>query len=142
MTGFVLDNSVSMRWLLVSNKAADQRYAEKVLLSLENVETLVPNLWHLEASNVLLSAEKAGELDVGEVERFIAQLDNLPIFVDPLTYHYSLGRTRALAKAYKLSAYDAAYLELAVREGVALASLDKQLLKAASKIGVPIYLKE
>lgn len=141
MTDFVLDNSVSMRWLLTSNKDVDQQYAEKVLLSLGSVDTLVPNLWHLEAANVLLSAERTGELEIGEVEGFIAQLDKLPIYVDPLTYHHSLSRTLTLAKAYNLSTYDAAYLELATREGMPLATLDKQLVKAAKKVNVPIYLK-
>ena len=56
MTTFVLDNSVAMRWLLASDKVSDQRYAESVLISLANAEALVPNLWHLEAANVLLGA--------------------------------------------------------------------------------------
>jgi len=58
MTDFVLDTSVAMRWLLESNKVADQAYAEKVLKSFTAREALVPNLWHLETANVLLGAEK------------------------------------------------------------------------------------
>ena len=139
MKEFVLDNSVVMRWLLESPKKSDQVYAEKVLRCLITEKALVPNLWHLEASNILLGAEKRGQVSVGEVEGFIAQLENLPIRVDPLTSHSAFSRTMSLARAYNLSSYDAAYLELAVREGVPLASLDKNLIKAAKKAKVEIY---
>ena len=71
MSRYVLDNSVAMRWLLVSQKKADQAYAEKVLQSLAETEAVVPHLWHLEAANVLLGAEKRGELETGEVELLV-----------------------------------------------------------------------
>ena len=141
MSDFVLDNSVSMRWLLESNKKSDQVYAESVLKSLIDSEALIPNLWHLEASNVLLGAEKRKEVGTGEVERFISQLENLPLRVDASTYQQSLNRIMVLARSYKLSSYDAAYLELALREGLPLATLDRGMIKAARKAGVDIYLK-
>ena len=90
---------------------------------------------------MLLGVEKRGDATTGEMERFISQLENLPIRVDPLTANQSLKRTMVLAKAYKLSSYDAAYLELSIRESVPLATLDKALLKAARSAGVEIYLK-
>lgn len=140
MIRFVLDNSVAMRWLLASNKKVDQNYSEAVLKTLANAQALVPNLWHLEAANVLLSAEKRGELTAAEAERFISQLESLPVYTDSHTANQAFNRIRALAKAYKLSSYDAAYLELAIREGLPLATLDKSLLKAAKKAGIEIYL--
>jgi len=141
VTDFVLDNSVAMRWLLESEKASDQAYAESVLQTLAEFNAIVPNLWHLEAANVLLGAERHGDIEFAEAERFIAQLESLPIYVDPLTANQAFSRTLALAGAYKLSSYDAAYLELAIREGLPLASLDKNLLKAAKKADVEIYIK-
>lgn len=141
MKRFVLDNSIAMRWLLASDKSADQKYAELVLKSLIEANALVPNLWHLEAANVLLGAEISGDLDTGEIEGFISQLENLPIQLDLLTAHQAFSRTFALARAFKLSSYEAAYLELAIREGVPMATLDKKLLKSAKKAGVEIYLK-
>jgi predicted nucleic acid-binding protein len=141
MSQFVLDNSVTMRWLLASQKKADQVYAERVLRSLVEAEAVVPNLWHLEAANVLLAAERRGELEPGEVERFIAQLESLPIVVDPLTSHQVFSRGLGLSRAYKLSTYDTAYLELAIREGLPLATLDKNLVKAAKRADVALYLK-
>ena len=124
MTDFVLDNSVSMRWLLESEKTSDQRYAVAVLKSLAEAEALIPNLWHLEATNVLLGAERRHEIESGETERFISQLERLPLHIDPLTSHH------------------AAYLELAIRQGLPLATLDKALKKAAKKADVVIYLEQ
>lgn len=140
MSNFVLDNSVAMRWLLASTKSGDQSYAEDVLKSLIASDALVPSLWHLEATNVLLEAEKSHKIDPGETEGFIAQLESLPIHVDPLTSHQSFSRTLSLSRIYKLSSYDAAYLELAIREGLPLATLDKKLKKAAAKANIEIYL--
>jgi len=142
MSRYVLDNSVAMRWLLSSPKKTDQVYAEAVLKSMVDSEVVVPHLWHLEAANVLLSAERRQELEIGEVERFITQLENLPIHVDPLTAHQAFNRTLSLSRAYKLSSYDASYLELAIRAGLPLATLDKSLRKAAKGAGVVIYITE
>jgi len=91
---------------------------------------------------VLLGAEKRHSTTTGEVERFLVQLEALPIHTDPLTANQVFSRNMALARAYKLSSYDAAYLELAIREGLPLATLDKDLAKAAKKADVTIYLKE
>lgn len=141
MTAFVLDNSVAMRWLLTSYKRADQKYAIATLASLQNTTAMVPTLWHLEAANVLLGAKNKGQLSVADIERFVSQLDVLPIQTDSLTSQQAFGSTLSLAQAYQLSSYDAAYLELALREGIPLATLDKDLLKAARKAKVDIYLK-
>jgi predicted nucleic acid-binding protein len=141
MSSFVLDNSISMRWLLESNKPSDQHYAESVLLSLRDSVAHVPDLWHLEAVNLLLGAEKRGEIIAAELEGFISQLESLPIIVDTSTSNQAFTRTLALAKAYKLSSYDAAYLELAVRKSLPIATLGKDLIKAAKKAEVGIYLK-
>ena len=70
MTAFVLDNSVAMRWLLASPKVSEQRYAESVLKSLAKAEAVVPNLWHLEAANVLLGATKRNDIEPSELETF------------------------------------------------------------------------
>ena len=141
MTAFVLDNSVAMRWLLATNKPSDQLYADSVLKSLVDAEAVVPNLWHLEAANVLLSATSRKDIEISAIERFTAQLEDLPITVDTLTANQVFGHTMSLAKAYRLSSYDAAYLELALRQGLPIATLDKDLLKAARRSDIEIYLK-
>ena len=90
--------------------------------------------------NVLWGAEKRHEVNLGEIERFLAQLENLPIHLDPSTSLHAFNRILTLARAYNISSYDAAYLELALRKGFPLASLDKHLVKAAKKADVDIYL--
>lgn len=141
MTHFVLDDSVAMRWFMPSNKEHDQSYSNHVLNSFLDSSALVPNLWHLEAVSALLGSERRGENTEGQTESYLIILDKLPIFVDPLTVHNSFGRTLSLARAFNLSSYDAAYLELAIRESLPLASLNKNLIKAAIKSNVAIYLK-
>lgn len=142
MTRFVLDNSVAMRWLMPSVRKPDQRYAEKVLESMEAADALVPELWRLEASNVLLCAERNGEVTRGEAEAFISRMEKLSIRVDSSAWEHAFGPAMSLARACNLTSYDAAYLELAVRESLMLASLDRALINAAKEVGVGIYLKE
>jgi predicted nucleic acid-binding protein len=141
VTVFVLDNSVAMRWLLATEKRADQVYAESVLSSLTEAQALVPGLWHLEVCNVSLGAERRGDTTAGEVEAFLAHLEELPVRVDPMSSAKAFSRILGLARSYALSAYDAAYLELAIREHAPLATLDKSLRKAATRAGVPLYLR-
>lgn len=129
-----------VEWKPASNKASDQRYAESVLKSLVNAEAVLPNLWHLEAANVLLGATNRKDIEPSAPERFTVQLENLTISVATLSAHQVFGHTISLARAYRLSSYDAAYLELALREGLPLATLDKALLKAAKRSDVDIYL--
>lgn len=141
---FVLDNSVSMRWLIPSEKKSDQQYAQKVLKSMNDVtvSALVPSIWHLEASNAMLVAERNGTITTEEADEFALQLEDMYVTVDSLTWTRPFGQTMTLARIYDLSSYDAAYLELAVRKSASLATLDKALIKAARKAGVEIYLKE
>ena len=137
---FVLDNSVAMRWMPIGRSSKDQAYATTVLESMLDTAAIVPNLWHLEAANVLLGAIRREEVTVAEVERFTMQLENLPITVDSSTADQAFGRGMALATAYNLSSYDAAYLELAIRKSIPLATLDKKLSKAAKASDIDIYL--
>lgn len=141
MTDFVLDNSVTMRWLLKTEDASDQQYAEDVMATLVSADAIVPNLWHLEVCNVVARSERRGDIDIAQSEGFLAQLENLPIYVDPLTANQAFSRTLGLARNYNLSSYDAAYLELAIREGLPLATLDDALAKAAKKANITLYLE-
>lgn len=138
MSRFVLDTSVAMRWQLASGKHSDQHYAEAVLRQLLSMEAVVPNLWHLEVANVLVNAERQGELSTAEREHFLVQLESLPILVDEQTARQAFHRTLVLAAAYRLSSYDAAYLELSIRESLPLATLDKSLRAAAKKAKVKL----
>lgn len=132
---FVLDNSVAMYWLLDDGRTSDRAYAAKVLDALKAV-AIVPGLWALEAANVIAKAEARQLLTEAHASAFVATLLRLNIRADGATTSHALGETLHIARRYKLSAYDAAYLELALREGAPLATLDADLAKAAKKAGV------
>lgn len=134
---FVLDNSVTMRWAF-QQSGADLTYALKVLDRLAYESAIVPSLWSLEVANVLAVSERKGLLLEEESQAFIHQLEALPIDADEVTHRVSLSRILAIARLYKLSSYDAAYLELAARRKLPLATLDKELRKAAKKVQVEV----
>ncbi|GHU11373.1 ribonuclease VapC [Betaproteobacteria bacterium] len=136
---FVLDNSVCMCWLLPPEKATDATYALNVLETLTEAEAYAPSLWALEVANVIARAEGKKIITEARAQTFISFLERLKITTDAETTVHALGDTLNLARRYKLSAYDASYLELALRLGLPLATLDADLSKAAQKIGVPGY---
>lgn len=133
---FVLDNSVAMCWLLNDGRPADRAYALKVLDALQETSATVPSLWALEAANVVAKAEARGLVTEARTQGFVSALTRLNISTDSATASHALSETLNLARRYKLSAYDAAYLELALRKGLPLATLDADLEKAAKKAGV------
>lgn len=133
---FVLDNSVAMCWLLADGRPADVAYAEAVLDALQERRALVPSLWALEAGNVIAKGEAKGLLTEARSQEFIVLLGRLNIAADTATAAHALGDTLHLARRYRLSAYDAAYLELALRTGSPLATLDAGLKTAARAAGV------
>ena len=136
---FVLDNSVAMCWLLNDGRPVDIAYARDVLDSLTHAHAVVPALFGLEAANVIAKVESKKIIDQARTHTFVATLCRLNIVVDKATAAQALGETLNLARRYKLSAYDAAYLELALRDGLALATLDMDLAKAAKAAGVKRY---
>jgi predicted nucleic acid-binding protein len=135
---FVLDASVTMRWLFLDAKPAERAYALSVLNAMTQEETkaLVPVTWALEVSNVIGKAEMKGLLSEAQSEAFLEMLINVDIVADPATFSKALSDTLQIARRYRLSSYDASYLELAMRAGLPLATLDQDLQKAAKKAGL------
>lgn len=133
---FVLDNSVTMRWFFGDGSPNDREYATKVLAAIERVAAIVPVTWGLEVANVLARTEKKGLVPKEDSRAFIEKLDKMNIQEDANTFAYALSDTLHLARKYKLSSYDASYLELALRLSIPLATLDEDLRKAAKKAGV------
>ena len=133
---FVLDNSVTMRWFFDDGSQSDLAYADKILAEMEFSRCIVPVTWGLEAANVLARAEAKTQVTAAQSGAFIEMLQSMSIEVDEATFTYSLSDTLQLARKYKLSAYDASYLELALRLRIPLATLDENLQKAAKKAGV------
>ena len=135
---FVLDASVTMCWLFLDGKPAERAYALKVLDAMKQAETkaLVPAIWGLEVSNVIAKAESNGLLSEAQSEAFLEMLVSVDIGADAATSSRALSDTLQIARRYRLSAYDASYLELAMRMGLSLATLDQDLQKAAKKAGL------
>ena len=133
---FVLDNSVTMRWYFGDGKPRELAYAGKVLDAMKDATALVPVTWGLEVANVIARAEAKALTTEARSGAFLEMLDGVDIEVDPAPFAHALADTLQLARRYKLSAYDASYLELALRSGIPLATLDEDLQKAAKKAGV------
>ena len=135
---FVLDASVAVRWLFLDGKPAERAYALKVLAAMKQAQTgaLVPVTWGLEVANVIARAEAKGLVREVQSEAFLEMLEAMDIGADRATFSKALSDTLQIARRYRLSSYDASYLELAMREGLPLATLDENLRKAAAKAGV------
>ena len=133
---FVVDNSVVMSWCF---KDETNNYADSVLDRLTELVAVVPSIWPLEVVNVLLVAERQKRLSESDSIRFLTLLSQLPIFVE---YERSemMKELLALARSHNLSSYDASYLDLAMRKGVPIATLDNKLIEAAKRIDVPILI--
>jgi predicted nucleic acid-binding protein len=138
VSDFVLDASVTMSWLLGDARPADRKYSETVLDALQDPDRVarVPLTWALEVSNVVARAEAKGFVEVAQSEAFLEMLGGVAIQPDDATFGRALTDTLHLARRYGLSSYDASYLELALRAGLPLATLDADLSKAARKAGV------
>lgn len=137
---FVLDNSVAMRWLLQDGSDERLAYANGVLelLMQETGEAVVPGIWALEAANVIVKAQAKGLLSEARAAAFVGLLQEMTITPDASTVDRALGDTLQLARRFKLSSYDASYLELAMREGLPLATLDADLRSAMVLTGVAL----
>jgi len=133
---FVLDTSVTMRWYFGDGTPQVMGYASRVLEAMKATKAVVPAIWSLEVTNVLARAEAEGLTSEARSEEFIGMIQRMEIVVDPASTSHALGNTLQLARRQKLSSYDASYLELAMREGLPLATLDDDLLKATKRAGV------
>ncbi len=138
MGDFVLDASIALAWCFEDEASP---YADAVLESMTRAVALAPGIWPLEITNVLAVAERRKRIDKAGIIHFISLLTQLPIIVTPETPQRVFSDILALAREYDLSTYDASYLDLAMRHGVALATQDAHLERAARKAGVGLYLR-
>lgn len=134
-TRFVVDNSVVMAWCFEDETS---NYADRVLGRFEKSSAIVPAIWPLEVGNVLIVAERRKRLSEADSARFLALLSELPINVVQERPDRMLKEIVALSRELSLSTYDASYLDLAMREGLPLATQDTALHKAARKCKVTV----
>jgi predicted nucleic acid-binding protein len=126
-----------MTWIMeVERTPATLKYFDA--LTRGELTAIVPAIWPEEISNVLLSVERSRKLTAAQAAIWIDVLKDIPIEVDQALIEESFGEVRLLAQAHGLTSYDARYLHLAIKQGVKLATRDKQLLAAAPKVGVKL----
>lgn len=131
--GWVIDASVTMPWFFPDEATP---FTERLLDALAAQPLWAPALWVLECTNVLQSAQRRRRIDAQRRAQVAGELDELPVRIDhePVDF-VSFDR---LAATQNLSAYDAAYLELALRRSLTLVSLDARLVAAARGLGHPV----
>jgi predicted nucleic acid-binding protein len=130
----VIDASLTAAWHFEDERSND---ADLILDSLETDTAFVPLIWWFEIRNVITHGERRNRATQEQTASFLILLAGLPIGLDSVPDETSLI---ALSRKHALTFYDSAYLELAKREGLALATFDKQLVKAARLEGVPLVL--
>lgn len=133
MIEFVLDCSISISWVLVDE---DDDYANSILDLMTDATAFVPEIWSLEVVNTLLVAERRNRMTIEKSEQAIKLLQSLPIVIDTLTSSQAFQQTLKLGREQSLASYDAAYLELALRKNLPLATNDNRLIEAAKRCQV------
>jgi len=137
VSDFVLDASLALRWFLEDE--TDRKYSLAVLASLSEKRALVPLLWFYEVGNGLLRAYRLKRITFNQIDGFVTRLKALPIDVAQQK-PWEILELPALAEPHGLSNYDAAYLALANRFNLPLATIDSNLRKAATSAGVGILV--
>lgn len=135
MPGFVVDASVAAAWALSDETTSA---TDALLVRVRDEGGLVPALWRWEVANLLLTAVRRGRATREDALGHLHDFALLPIVVDQDAAASAWRETFALAAAHAVTAYDAAYLELASRTGLPLATKDEDLRKAAKAIGVAV----
>lgn len=133
----VLDASVALAWIFERAEPAEAEQANAVLAGLNDQPVVVPALWHAEVLNALIVALRRGAVSLSKVSEYLLKLGRLPITTDATPMFSRHDAIFALARQYALSAYDATYLDLALRTGAAFATFDRRLKQACDSAGVP-----
>jgi predicted nucleic acid-binding protein len=133
MAALVMDSSITAAWCFPDERTD---YANGVLRVVSALEAVAPRLWAYEVRNSVLMGLRRKRITHADAQEFFESLKGLPIrLADPVSY----DDVFSLADRHGLTVYDAAYLDLALREGLPLASLDHALCKAAGNSGVALF---
>jgi predicted nucleic acid-binding protein len=132
---WVLDASVALAWCFPDERSpSTESLLERAAVS----PSVVPQLWPLEVASSLLQAQRRGRILAAQRVQFLSMVGTLQIHVDRMTAERAWTEVLAVAEANGLTVYDATYLELAMRLGVPLATMDGAVRAAASAAGVPL----
>ena len=131
----VIDASVTVAWCFSDESTPA---GTQLLARLQEAEAWVPGLWLAEVANVLLAAERRRRITHGLVTEFLSMLAGLTIRIDAELDHRIHGPVLHLAQLYRLTVYDAMYLDVAMRLKLPLATRDRELMNAARSAAVPL----
>ena len=131
----VIDSSITLAWFFEDERT---ERADVVMRQVAKTGAVVPSLWRLEIANALQSALRRKRINAAFRDASIADLRSFPIAVDSETDRHAWGTSLTLGERCQLTLYDAAYLELAQRLRLPLASLDQDLRAASRAIGVTV----
>jgi len=132
----ILDTSIAISWCFSDETSA---LSQAALTAVSGGSPLVPSYFRLELANVIATCERTKRLIGSQAEHYIRLIDELPFEVDEATDRNALRSTLTLARKHRLTSYDAAYLELAIRTRLPLATTDKALAKAAVAAGTMVF---
>ena len=135
----VLDASMALAWLFTREKPEEAACADRALAALELAGASVPPLWHTEVINSLLVGERRGILTAALSADYLSRLSLLPIATDDGAPVGRRDLVMSLARQHNLSAYDATYLDLALRSGSTLATFDGDLANAMRRAGGKVF---
>jgi predicted nucleic acid-binding protein len=135
VTAFVLDASIALAWCFADEATPA---TDALLDRLAEEEAVAPGLWRIEVANALVMAERRGRLSVAGLTRSVGLLQQLAVAIDPEGSERAFRELLDLARSERLTVYDAAYLELALRLGLPLASKDDKLRRAAAGLGLTV----
>ena len=136
MKRVVLDGSVALAWFLKDEATEGVLQVREQVRGAERV--WVASHWPFEVANAFLVAERRNRITQADVTQAIAVLNQIPLLIDHDSEQRAGSESLALARQHGLSVYDAAYLELAMRQGAGLASVDKPLRLVADKLKLPL----
>jgi predicted nucleic acid-binding protein len=135
----VLDASMALAWQFKRVDPAEIALAEKALAELDSMQSVVPAIWYAEVANSVLRGERQGVIPPAQTAFFLNELSQAEIVADEESPRARQTSVLALARLYSLTAYDATYLELAMRRGASLATFDRKLAGAARAAGVRVF---
>ncbi len=130
---------MALAWLFERDSQEEAEVAAGALDALAEEEALVPTLWHAEVVNALLVGERRGAVSEARVADYLERLARLPIHTDDIPPSTRREGVLALARIHSLSAYDAVYLDLALRRNLTLATFDRRLAAAMRKAGGVLF---
>lgn len=135
----VVDASMALAWIFERENTQEIKCAEQALSALIEAEVFVPSLWHIEIANALLVAERRQIVTEAQVIDYLTRLTQLPLATDDTTTISHRDMIMSLAREHKLTAYDATYLDLALRKDATLATFDVQLATAMHNAGGKVF---